>query len=318
MEHARAVVISAVNTVGLHDVALTELAPHEVVVETMYTSISAGTERMLMAGQMPHPMLQFPVIPGYETVGRIVALGSDVPADMHGQIVYVGGARCFVGVNPAWGGQASHLHADYRRVVQLDGVQPAHGVLLALAATAMHGVDIAGELTGKRVLVIGQGPVGQIAARIAMLRGADVSVVDKNPQRLAQSVATHIIDVSTVPFAEHQLNAFDVIIEASGSMTALTGTLTRLASNGTVVLLGYYDEVRLPYMPLFLAQAKLLTAKEWAPGDLVRCRDLIAQGALDVGGLLTHTHSVHDVQAAYHTALQDATCLKLLLTWPSA
>lgn len=318
MEHATAVVISAPHTVALSEVPLTALAPHDVTVQTLYTSISAGTERMLMAGHMPHPMLQFPVVPGYETVGRITAVGSDVPSDMLGQIVYVGGARCFVGVNPAWGGQASRLHADYRRVVTLTGVEPAHGVLLALAATAMHGVDRAGELHSKRVLVIGQGPVGQIAARIALLRGADVSVVDTNPQRLAHSKATTIIDVSTVPLAEHQLNAFDVIIEASGSMTALSGALTRLSSNATVVLLGYYDDVRLPYMPLFLAQATLVTAKEWAPGDLVRCRDLIADGVLDVGGLLTHAHAVGDIRAAYDTALHDANCLKLLLTWPSA
>lgn len=318
MEHATAVVISAAHTVGLQSVEMTALAPHEVVVETLYTSISAGTERMLLAGHMPHPMLQFPVVPGYETVGRITALGSDVPAEMLGQLVYIGGARCYVGVNPAWGGQASHIHADYRRVVTLDGIAPAHGVLLALAATAMHGVDLAGELDGKRVLVIGQGPVGQIAARIALLRGADVSVVDKNVQRLAHSRATTIIDVSTTPFAAHQLAAFDVIIDASGSMAALAESLTRLASNGTIVLLGYYDEIRLPYMPLFLAQAKLLTAKEWAPGDLVRCRDLIAQGALDVGNLLTHGDTVTNIRAAYDTALHDATCLKLLLTWTSA
>lgn len=318
MEHASAVVISAAHTVAVRDVELTELAAHEVVVETLYTSISAGTERMLMAGQMPHPMLQFPVIPGYETVGRITALGSDVPADMLGQVVYVGGARCYHGVNPAWGGQSSRLHADYRRVVPLTGVTPSHGVLLALAATALHGVDIAGDMHGKRLLVIGQGPVGQIAARIALLRGADVSVVDKNTHRLTYARATTVIDISTTTLAAQSPAAFDIIIEASGSMTALSDALGRLAAGGTVVLLGYYDEIRLPYMPLFLAQARLLTAKEWAAGDLIRCRDLMAAGTLAVGELLTHTCAVTDIHGAYETALNDVNCLKLLLTWTSA
>ena len=118
--------------------------------------------------------------------------------------------------------------------------------------------------------------------------------------------------------SEQTTTPFDVIIEASGSMAALRGVLNRLASNAAIVLLGYYDEVSLPYMPLFLAQAKLLTAKEWAPGDLVRCRDLIASGALDVGTLLTHTCEVHDIRTAYEIALHDARCLKLLLTWTSA
>ena len=217
MAQTAAVVISAINDVAIKDVTLTALAPYEVAVQTLYTSISAGTERMLMAGQMPHPMLQFPVIPGYETVGQICAAGSDVPSELLGQLVYVGGARCYEGVNPAWGGQAGRLHIDYRRVVTLDGVTPAHGVLLALAATAMHGVDIAGDINGKRVLVVGQGPVGQLAARIAMLRGADVSVVDKNPHRLAHSRATSVFDVSQTALSEQTTTAFDVIIEASGS-----------------------------------------------------------------------------------------------------
>jgi 3-hydroxyethyl bacteriochlorophyllide a dehydrogenase len=318
MEHTAAVVISAVNTVAIQEVSLTALAPHEVAVQTIYTSISAGTERMLMAGQMPHPMLQFPVIPGYETVGRICAAGSEVPNGLIGQTVYVGGARCYEGVNPAWGGQARRLHIDHRRVIPLDGVEPAHGVLLALAATAMHGVDVAGELHGKRLLVIGQGPVGQLAARIAMLRGAEVSVVDKNPLRLTHAQATTRYDVSVVPLSEQTNTPYDIIIEASGSMQALQSCLVRLAPNSVIVLLGYYDEIRIPYMPLFLAQAKVLTAKEWAPGELVRCRDLIASGELNVGTLLTHTGSISDIQAAYDIALHDERCLKLLLTWPSA
>ena len=93
MEHARAVVIPAANEVVLRDVVLTPAGDNDVTIETCYTSISAGTERMLLAGRMPHPMLQFPVIPGYETVGRIIATGSNVPREMLDKMVYVGGAR---------------------------------------------------------------------------------------------------------------------------------------------------------------------------------------------------------------------------------
>ncbi len=69
-------------------------------------------------------------------------------------------------------------------------------------------------------------------------------------------------------------------------------------------------------MPLFLKQARLLTAREWAAGDLLRCRDLLATGALDVAGLLTHTMPVERVADAYATALNDPECLKLVLEWP--
>lgn len=319
METTRAIVITAPQHLELRNVALTDAGPEEVVVQTAFTSVSAGTERMLLAGRMPHPMLQFPVVPGYETVGRVVGRGAAVPAEYEGRWVYVGGARCFRDVNPAWGGQSAILLVDYRRVVPLDGVSPDHGVLLALAATALHGVDlIAGanhDLTGRRILVLGQGPVGQFAARIARARGAWVAVGDRIASRLERSVADLRIDVTTDSLVAAVPQPVDTIIEATGSMAALSDALPLLANDGTLLLLGYYDELRLPYMPLFLKQARLLTAKEWAAGDLQRSRDLLASGLLDAAALITHRMPVAQFEAAYATALNDPECLKLVIEW---
>ncbi|MGQ9549829.1 MAG: zinc-binding dehydrogenase [Roseiflexus sp.] len=319
MSTTRAIVITEPHRLELRDVTLTDTGPDDVVVQTAFTSISAGTERMLLAGRMPHPMLQFPVVPGYETVGRIVARGASVPAEYDGRWVYVGGARCFRDVNPAWGGQAATLLVDYRRVVPLDGVPPEHGVLLALAATALHGVDlIAGEsqsLSGRRVLVLGQGPVGQFAARIARAQGAWVAVGDRVASRLERSMADLRVDVTreSLTAAVHQ--PVDTIIEATGSMTALSDALPLLAHNGVILLLGYYDELRLPYMPLFLKQAQLLTAKEWGEGDLQRTHALLAAGMIDATALITHRLPVARFEEAYAIALNDPECLKLVIEW---
>ncbi|MFM2309822.1 MAG: hypothetical protein RLY87_1944 [Chloroflexota bacterium] len=315
MTHARAIVMPKAETVEVRSVALTPALATDVTIQTLYTSISAGTERMLYAGHMPHPMLQFPVIPGYETVGRVIAVGADAPAELMDQIVYVGGARCYVDVNPAWGGQSSIIHADGKRVVTLDGLNPEHGVFLALAATALHGVDIAGDINGKKILILGQGPVGQLAARIAKARGATVIVTDVSAARLEHAEADMVCDVSAQPFAAFGVSDCDVIIEASGSMSAAAAAIGALAAGGTIVLLGYYDQIQLPYMPLFLKQARLLTSKEWAPGDLERCRDLLVSGVLDVRALLTHRSTLDQISTAYTTALFDPQCLKLLLTW---
>jgi 3-hydroxyethyl bacteriochlorophyllide a dehydrogenase len=197
----------------------------------------------------------------------------------------------------------------------LDGVEPQHGVLLALAATALHGIDVAGISAESRVLILGQGPVGQLAARLARNVGATVIVTDKSTSRLALSVADLAINVETESLAEALSEPVDVIIEATGSMAALTAALPQLALGGTILLLGYYQKLDLPYMPLFLKEARLLTAKEWASGDLVRCRDMIADGTLDVGALLTHNRPITDVSAAYNTALNDINCLKIVLDW---
>lgn len=315
MRRTQAVVIPEAGRVVLQEVTLRTPGPDDVVVETAYTSISAGTERMLFAGQMPHPMLRLPVVPGYETVGRVVETGANVAAEWLGRWVYVGGALCYDGVNAAWGGQAATLFIDAKRVVPLDGVAPRDGVLLALAATALHGIDRLAPPPGGRVLVLGQGPVGQLAARFARRRRAWVAVADRIPSRLAHSVADQVIDVATESLTDVIREPVHAIIEATGSMAALAAALPLLGASSTVLLLGYYQSLELPYMPLFLKEASLLTAKEWAPGDLLRCRDAMASGTLDVSPLLTHERPIRDVAAAYKIALNDPECLKLVLDW---
>lgn len=311
----QAVVIPEPNRVELQSVTLKTPGPDDVLIETHYTSVSAGTERMLFAGVMPHPMLQLPVVPGYETVGRVLEVGANVAGDLVGRWVYVGGALCYEGINAAWGGQSAKLFTNAERVVPLNELEPRLGVLLALSATALHGVDVLAVPDAARVLVIGQGPVGQLAARLLRGQGAWVAASDRSAGRLALADADVRINADEQSLADAIHEPVDAIIEASGSMPALAAALPLLREGGKILLLGYYQNLEIPYMPLFLKEARLFTAKEWRPGDLQRCRDLIASGQLAVANLLTHTLPIADVQQGYEIALNDLDCLKLVFAW---
>lgn len=321
---SKVVIIPRRNVIELGSVDVVEPngdTGRHVLIRTAFTSISAGTERMLLDGRMPHPALSFPLVPGYETVGRIVKIGPDVPDSMLGQWVYVGGARCFQGVNPAWGGQSQYICTEVERVVTLDGVSPEQGVILALGATSMHGINLAQVQPGEHVLVLGQGIVGQLAARLAVIAGAGkVTVVDRVATRLAVSKADRAIDVSRELLEEAMDGEkVNVLIEATGSMAALTSALPLLDNHGRIVLLGYYDHVDLPYAPLFMREANILVAREWdfgPSGDLPHTRDLLASGQLDVTGLLTHRVPIDRIKVAYRLALEDPTCLKVVVEWP--
>ncbi|MEI8306513.1 MAG: zinc-binding dehydrogenase [Chloroflexales bacterium] len=318
---SRAVVIPRRNVVELRTVQVNEPRVGDVLIRTAYTSISAGTERMLLDGRLPQPQLLFPVIPGYETVGQVVQVGAKAPKDLLGQWVYIGGARCFRGINPAWGGQSEFISAEAERVVPLGGIDPATGVILALAATALHGMNIANIRKDDRVLVLGQGIVGQLAARLAKHAGASyVAVADRVGVRLEVSKADQVIDINRESLDEAISEAnINLLVDATGSMTALSGALPLLANHGRVLLLGYYDTLNLPYAPLFMREAQVLIAREWqfgADGDLPRARDLIASGDLDVRGLLTHRVPLDRIQAAYRLAFEDPACLKVVVEWP--
>lgn len=318
---SKSVVIPRRNAIELRDVMVAEPKAGEILIRTAFTSISAGTERMLLDGRMPHPALSFPVVPGYETVGQVVRVGKDVAPEMMGEWVYVGGARCFKGVNPAWGGQSQYITTQAERVATLNGVSPEVGVILALGATALHGINVAQVRRNDRVLVLGQGIVGQLAARLASRAGAShVAVADRVGVRLAASQADQVIDVSK-DSPEEALGGerVNLIIEATGSMGALSSALPLLADHGRVLLLGYYEHIDVPYAPIFMREAQILAAREWEfgpDGELPRTRDLLASGELNVNGLLTHRVPLDRIQAAYRLALEDPSCLKVLVEWP--
>lgn len=318
---SRAVVIPKRNTVELRTVQVMEPRAGDVLIRTAYTSISAGTERMLLDGRLPQPQLLFPVVPGYETVGQVVQLGARAPKELLGQWVYVGGARCFRGVNPAWGGQSEYISAEADRVVPLGAIDPATGVILALAATALHGINVGQIRRSDRVLVVGQGIVGQLAARLAKAAGASfVAVADRVGVRLQAAQADQVIDVTRESLDEAISDGnINLLIEATGSMSALAGALPLLANHGRVLLLGYYDHIDIPYAPVFMREAQILIAREWKfgpDGDLPRVRDMLSSGELNVDGLLTHRVPLDRIQAAYRMALEDPSCLKLVVEWP--
>ena len=202
----KAIVIPQANVVEIREVELKPIGAEDVLIKTRLTSISAGTERMLLKGVMPHPMLQFPVVPGYETVGEVIEVG-DGAREWLGKRVYVGGNYGFIGVNPAFGGQSAYIVAPKTHLTDLQTLSDEQGVLLALAATALHGVD-QGEIRDwgleindqspipnpQSLLILGQGIVGQLAARIAKARGAHVTVTDKEEARLRYSQADVILN----------------------------------------------------------------------------------------------------------------------------
>ena len=83
---------------------LTPPGDEDVVVDIDYSGISTGTEKLLFNGRMPaFPGMGYPLVPGYESVGRIVAAGPGSPHCV-GERVFVPGARCYGEVRGLFGG----------------------------------------------------------------------------------------------------------------------------------------------------------------------------------------------------------------------
>jgi 3-hydroxyethyl bacteriochlorophyllide a dehydrogenase len=300
----------------MYEASLREAAPDDVVVDTKFSSISAGTERLIFAGKLPgFPMLRFPLVPGYEAVGTVVRVGPEVEGIDVGDAVFVGGSMCYTDVAGVFGGNAARLVKKASQVVPLRGFALARAPLLALAATSLHGVERLGDVAGRRIAVLGMGAIGQFAARFLAVRGAHVVCADVNAARLADAPdGCARLDAATTPLDEayHDL---DAIVEATGRSEEIARCARALRPGGTIVLLSYYDELRTPFADLFVKEVSLLVAREWQHADLLAARDALAAGTVSVGRLADHVVPVAEYAAAYRTAFEDPSVPKVILQW---
>ena len=117
-----AVVLEGPERLALARLSLCEVAPEDVVVDIEWSGISTGTERLLWSGRMPpFPGMGYPLVPGYESVGRISALGAAVAGTRRlGERVFVQGARCYGEVRGLFGGAASRVVVPAARVTAID------------------------------------------------------------------------------------------------------------------------------------------------------------------------------------------------------
>ena len=302
-----AIVLDAPGSLALRRLSLTPMGREDVRVAVTHSAISTGTERLLWTGRMPaFPGMGYPLVPGYESVGRVIDAGADAQARV-GEMVFVPGANCYEGARGLFGGSASTVVLPSRRATTVDAALGADAVLLALAATARHAIAGAAP-----ELVIGHGVLGRLIARVAIAEGAAAPVVwETNAARRSGAIGYDVID----PAADERRD-YRVIVDASGAAGIADIAISRLARGGELVLAGFYEAaVSFAFPPAFLREARLRVAAEWQPDDLAAVNAMVADGRLSLAGLITHRASAADAGVAYPQAFGDAACLKMILDW---
>jgi 3-hydroxyethyl bacteriochlorophyllide a dehydrogenase len=304
-----AVVLTAPERLELSRIALTPPTDDDVVVEIEWSGISTGTERLLYTGRMPpFPGLGYPLVPGYESVGRVTAAGARAGVK-EGQRVFVPGARCYGEIRGLFGGASKRLVAPAAKVVPVDEVLGEKGVLLALAATAYHAVAAPGATTPD--LIIGHGVLGRLLARIAVLQGGAPVVWERNADRAAGAEGYTVIDP-----AQDARRDYRAIYDVSGDAKILDTLIAHLAPGGEIVLAGFYSEpLSFAFPPAFMREARFRVAAEWREPDLAATKQLVEAGRLSLDGLITHRRDATQAEAAYRTAFGDPACLKMVLDW---
>jgi 2-desacetyl-2-hydroxyethyl bacteriochlorophyllide A dehydrogenase len=208
----------------------------DVVVRTLYSGISRGTESLVFHGRVPPSEYQrmrapfqqgdfpAPVKYGYANVGRV----EQGPQPLVGRTVFSLFPHQTRFVVPA---DAVHVVPD--------AVPARRAVLAANMETALNGVWDAAIVPGQRVAVVGAGTVGCLVARlVAQIPLCDVELVDTNPARAAVAGALRV----RFSLPEAAAGEADVVVHTSGAAAGLATALALAGMEATVVDLSWYGD----------------------------------------------------------------------------
>jgi len=325
--HSEAIVFERPGQVGLRSVDINRPTLDEVVVRVEGSGISTGTEKLLWRGTMPaFPGLAYPLVPGYEAVGTVIDTGES-GNDLLGQRVFVPGASCYQGdVRGLFGASASTLVVSQARITPIGSLPTEEGILLALAATAMHALTQPLRQATKRQhialselgeccpeLIVGHGVLGRLIARLALAVGAEAPMVwELDEQRQSGARGYEVVSPQ-----DDDVKGRQRIVDVSGAGgDHFDKLISRLGKGGELVLAGFYPEaVSFNFPQAFMREARLCIAAEWTPDDLALVLSLLEARALSLDELVTHSQPVANAESAYRQAFDDASCLKMMLNW---
>jgi threonine dehydrogenase-like Zn-dependent dehydrogenase len=221
---------------ALRDEPLGQPGDDEVLVRTLYTGVSRGTEVTVFNGHVPEserdrmraPFQQGefpgPVKYGYLNVG-VVEQG---PQALRGQIVFA-----------LFPHQAAFVIPADAVVPVPDGIPARRAVLAGAVETAINVLWDAAPVIGDRVSVVGAGMIGCCVARLLHgIPGVEVTLVDINPARkaIADHLSVAFADISQAPRER------DVVINTSGSDAGLQLALETVVTEGEVIEASWYGD----------------------------------------------------------------------------
>jgi NADPH:quinone reductase-like Zn-dependent oxidoreductase len=233
---ARAFWVRAPGCGEIWPATLPEPGPDDVVVRTIVSGISRGTETLVFQGRVPPgeyagmraPFQEGdfpgPVKYGYLNVGAV----EGGPEELRGRTVF-----CLYPHQTAYVVPASAV------TVVPEGVPPSRAVLTGTVETAVNALWDAAPLLGDRVTVVGAGMVGCCVARLLRrFPAVEVTLVDVDPSRA--DVATALEVDFALP--AHAAHSRDFVVHTSATSAGLQLSLDLLAPQGTVIDLSWYGD----------------------------------------------------------------------------
>lgn len=248
----RTVIFTGPRAIEIKEAPIPEPGAGEVLVKTLCSAISAGTEMLVYRDQFPDQVsvdssiegmgepFSYPLAYGYAAVGQVIHCGTGVdPTVWQDQIVF------------AFQPHTSHFTAPVDQLILVpEDIQPEDAVFAPNMETAVNLVQDGRPLLGERVIVLGQGVVGLLTtALLSRFPLRRLTVVDGLPLRREAAVdagADLVFSPGELPARRSTRTEADLVFEVSGNPAALNTAIDTTGFGGRVVIGSWYGQKTAP------------------------------------------------------------------------
>lgn len=310
--------------ITFQDVALPAVGPEQIKVKIKRIGV-CGSDIHVYHGK--HPYTSYPVVQGHEVSAVVVEIGSPVTAFKIGDKVTIQPqvvcGKCYPCTHGMYndceelkvmGFQTTGMASEYfvteaTRALKLpDNMSYAQGAMMEPMAVAVHAIRRYGDVTGKKVLVLGGGPIGNLVAQTAKAMGASqVLLSELSSARLetAQKCGIDVVNPSEKDLLEAIIEKFgkdkaDVIFECVGINATMNQAIDYARKGSDIVVVGVF--AALGTINLGFVQdreLRLIGTAMYRVEDYLKAIELAGAGLIELDALITHTVSFADYPKAY-------------------
>ncbi len=263
-----------------------------------------------------HPYTSYPIVQGHEVSGRVAALGKNTRGFSEGDIVtimpQITCGKCYPCTHGMYhicedlkvmgfqtNGAAQEFFAvDASLVLKVpDGISLDQAAMIEPVSVAVHALRRGGDVTGKKVLVIGSGTIGNLVGQAAKALGAvDVLMADISEYKLKKAkecglentVNPKVENLGQAIVSVFGFDKADLILECVGAEETITQAIANARKGTTIVVVGVFGKK--PQVDLGLVQDRelsLVGTLMYQKGDYLKAMELIAAGKINLSPMIS-------------------------------
>ncbi|MFE9324690.1 zinc-dependent alcohol dehydrogenase family protein [Nocardia sp. NPDC052278] len=316
----RAVVIETPGRFSVQNVPDPTPEPGEVVVRVDAVGI-CGTDVHIADGEFPPT--PYPIVPGHEFAGSVVALGSGVGGVRIGDSVAVDPSLfcgachyCAIGrgnLCERWGAIGDTVDGAMAEYVAVpaancyrlpETLSTAHGALVEPLSCAVHAFDVLPRALGAHYLLYGAGTMGLLMLQLARVAGAaSVSVVDINTARLAVAIDLGADATAATADEFDRPQGWEVVIDCTGAIAAIEDGLGRVRRGGVFQQFGVAPGAATALIsPFRIYNDEITIVGSMAVlHSFGRAVELMGKGVIDADTMITHGFGLFEFPDALQT-----------------